>query len=426
MDLLRSKRINMKDFFSLGLPESLLKSLTGLGFHSPTPIQEQVIPLALEGQDILGSAQTGSGKTAAFGIPLVTQLLTNVDMMGLVLVPTRELGLQVIKTLASLIGKQRAEIKTALLIGGESIGKQMQQLRVRPRLIVGTPGRVNDHLLRGSLKLSKVKFLVLDEADRMLDMGFTPQIEKIIQYIPEERQTLLFSATMPKNMVKLAKKYLRQPKEVLLSDNAIPVDNLKQEIVYTSEAEKFQHLMDQLSKRSGSVIVFMKTKISADKMTRRLRQENHSADAIHGDLSHNRRERAIGNFRNQKYRILVATDIAARGLDIHHVKHVINYDLPQCPEDYFHRIGRTARAGAEGEALCFVTPSDRMRWKAIHKIMNPQEFALKEDNKIAGGMGKKRKKNFRGLKQSTQKKGRAYFKKKPATRKNRTNASHAS
>lgn len=360
----------MEDFLSLGLPEQLVDSLKLLNFNTPTPVQAKVIPIALTGADILATAQTGTGKTGAFGIPLISKLLSNPKSMALVLAPTRELALQVSNMLRSLLGKKSA-IKAALLIGGDSMHGQLHQLRSRPRLIVGTPGRINDHLMRGTLNLSSADFVVLDETDRMLDMGFAPQIERIVGFLPAQRQTLLLSATLPKNIMSLAERYLNKPVRIAIAATNDVAANLKQEIVFVSESEKQNQLHEQLGKRDGSIIIFVKTKMGAERMAKTLRQDEHSADAIHGDLSHNRRQRVIKDFRDSKYRIMVATDIAARGLDISHVQHVINYDLPQCPEDYIHRVGRTARAGAEGSALCFVTPSDKRKWNAINELLNP-------------------------------------------------------
>jgi ATP-dependent RNA helicase DeaD len=374
----------MQDFSSLGLPEQLLNSLKLLQFNVPTPIQSKVIPEALKGKDILGSAQTGSGKTGAFGIPLIAKLMSNPQGSALVMTPTRELAVQVIKMLESLIGK-KSDIKTALLIGGESITKQFQKLRARPRLIVGTPGRINDHILRDTVKLGDVEFLVLDETDRMLDMGFTPQIDAILESVPEKRQTLLFSATLPKNIMSMSKKYLTDPIRISIEEIAKPVSTLKQETINISEQDKYEKLLEELEKREGSIIMFVKTKMGVDRLTKRLRQDGHSADAIHGDLSHNRREKAIAGFRMCKYRILVATDIASRGLDIPHIMHVINYDLPQCPEDYIHRIGRTARAGAEGSSLCFISPADKGKWKLIHNLINFGESPEQEAPNRNGG-----------------------------------------
>jgi ATP-dependent RNA helicase DeaD len=368
--LLIFKRFIMENFASFGLPEQLIMALAHLKFDTPTPIQAQVIPPALEGRDILASAQTGTGKTAAFGIPLITKLILSPSGSALVVTPTRELAAQVSVMLRSLLGNQKT-IKTALLIGGDSISKQLQQLRSNPRLIVGTPGRINDHLMRGSLKLHDAHFLVLDETDRMLDMGFAPQIDQILKYLPKKRQTLLLSATLPRNIVSLAEKFLNDPVRIAVIPTTQSTSNLKQEVLFVSEQDKHSHLDEQLAQRDGSIIVFVKTKMGAERMAKKLRMNDHSADAIHGDLSHNRRERVIKEFRDCKYRIMVATDIAARGLDISHVQHVINFDLPQCPEDYIHRIGRTARAGAEGSAICFISPADKRKWAAISHIINP-------------------------------------------------------
>ena len=340
----------MENFYTFGLPETLVQSLDRLNFKTPTPIQIATIPIALSGKDILGSAQTGTGKTGAFGIPLIAKLLSDQRSSALVLAPTRELAAQVMSALQDLLGRN-SPIKTTLLIGGDSMMKQLQQLRMRPRLFVGTPGRINDHLERGNLNFSQTSFLVLDETDRMLDMGFSIQIERIIKHLPKQRQTLLFSATLPKNIVKIADSYLNQPERISMGSTSVPAPKIKQDVVHLSEEEKYPQLLNQLQQRSGSIIIFVKTKFGAEKMAKRLRGENHQTDAIHGDLRHSKRETVIRGFRNSKYRILVATDIAARGLDIPHIEHVINFDLPQCPEDYIHRIGRTARAGAEGEAL---------------------------------------------------------------------------
>lgn len=360
----------MKNFNTFGLPEALNHTLQHMQFNEPTPIQAQAIPHALDGRDILGSAQTGTGKTAAFGIPLIARLLSSSRGSALVMTPTRELATQVMTQLQAMLGK-RSKIKTALLIGGESMPKQLQQLRNRPRIFVGTPGRINDHLARGSLMLHDTGFLVLDETDRMLDMGFTVQIEKVMKFMPKTRQTMLFSATIPKDIVKISQKYLKDPVRVAVDAASSPAINIKHDVMRVAETDKYQTLLSELDTRQGSVILFVKTKYGTEKMAKRLSKAGHDADAIHGDLRQNRRDRVIANFRNQKHRILVATDVAARGLDIPHIEHVINYDLPQCAEDYIHRIGRTARAGAEGSAMCLVTPGDNGKWNAIHRLMDP-------------------------------------------------------
>lgn len=358
-----------KTFSDFALPQQLMKALERAQFTTPTPIQEQAIPLALQGQDILGSAQTGTGKTGAFGIPLIAKLMEDPDAVALVLTPTRELAAQVMAAMQQWIAVPN--IKTALLIGGEPMPKQYRQLHMRPRLIVGTPGRVNDHLLRKTLRLDNTRFLVLDETDRMLDMGFGIQLDAILNFLPAERQTMMFSATMPSNIMKLSAKYLNQPQRISVGNSNAVATKIRQEMIQTTEADKYKHLVDQLEKNEGSVIIFVKTKFGADKLATKLCREEYQADAIHGDLKQNRRDRVIKAFREKKYRILVATDVAARGLDIPHIETVINYDMPQAPEDYIHRIGRTARAGAEGYAVNLVAPIDGGKWKAIHRLLNP-------------------------------------------------------
>lgn len=366
-----------------------MSSLERMKFNIPTPIQAQAIPPALEGKDILGSAQTGTGKTGAFGIPLVAKLMQNPRGLALIMTPTRELAMQVGQTLEEFLGKP-STIKTALLIGGDSMPKQIQQLRARPRIIVGTPGRINDHLERGTLMLHETQFLVLDETDRMLDMGFSIQIDRIMKFLPQKRQTLLFSATLPKNIVDMSQKFLNNPVRVSVGSTVQPIAKIKQEMLHMQDGDKYPQLMEQLAKREGSIIIFTKTKWGAEKMAQRLRKDKHSAEAIHGDLNQNKRIRVIDAFRDCKYRILVATDIAARGLDIAHIRHVINFDLPQCPEDYIHRIGRTGRAGAEGEAVCFITPADRDKMNAINRLMNPD---AKQEPRSREGGGSFNKKN---------------------------------
>lgn len=375
----------MKTFSSFGLQAPVLRSLEALSFAQPTPVQSEVIPLILEGKDILGSAQTGTGKTGAFGIPIISKLLDSTKSTALIITPTRELAVQVLKQMTDFIGEKKGFLRTALLIGGDSIHKQLQQLQRRPRVIVGTPGRINDHLLRRSLKLDDVSFLVLDETDRMLDMGFAPQIESIVEKTPANRQTLMFSATMPKKIVSVSNSYLKDPVRIAIGAESRPAEKLVQDLVYVQETEKGACLQKELTAREGSVIVFVKTKRGAERLAKKLRQDDLSADAIHGDLPHRKREQVIQAFRASKYRIMVATDIAARGLDIAHVQHVINYDLPQCPEDYVHRIGRTARAGASGSAVCFITPSDKRKWREIEMLMHPEKkFEKKSDSKPSG------------------------------------------
>ena len=373
----------MNTFNELGLPDSLTQSLTRIGLIKPTEIQAQTIPLALEGNDILGSAQTGTGKTMAFTLPLVNHLLNNPNATALVLAPIREIAQQVMNALKSLVGDSR-DFNTALIIGGEPYPKQLMQLKSRPRVVIGTPGRIIDHLERGTLRVDNLECLVLDETDRMFDMGFGIQLDHIISKLPTKRQTMMFSATIPPAIEKLAGKYLNQPKRVAVGSATLPIPKIKQEIVNISEKDKYKRLLQEIEQRDGTIIVFVKTKMNADRLAEALRKEDHSASAIHGDLRQHQREKVIRSFRLGKCRVMVATDIAARGLDIPHLMHVINYDVPPCPEDYIHRIGRTGRAGAEGFALCFVTSQDAKKWNAIERYMNPKAHEGSNRNSGSG------------------------------------------
>jgi superfamily II DNA/RNA helicase len=359
----------MENFLSLKLEQILMDSIAKINFKTPTPIQAEAIPVALQGKDILGTAQTGTGKTAAFGIPLVNFLLKTKKDTALVMTPTRELATQVMQTMTNLIG--RGNIRTALLIGGDSMQKQLKQMRRNPRLIVGTPGRINDHLKRQTLKLNNTTFLVLDESDRMLDMGFTPQINQVLETVPKKHQTLLFSATLPGNIIRLAEKYLNKPVRISVGSTSTPIAKIKQEVVRVKDGDKYNQLIKEIYNRQGSILIFVKTRRNAEKMVKRLKYDDHDADAIHGNLRQNKRDRVIKAFRNNHFRILVGTDVASRGLDIPAIKHVINFDLPQVPEDFIHRVGRTARAGAEGSALSFVGGEDRSKWNAIQRLIDP-------------------------------------------------------
>ena len=360
----------MENFKLLKIEDSLKSSLEKMKFTKPTPIQAMAIPVALEGKDVLGTAQTGTGKTLAFSIPLINKLILDKNAFALVMCPTRELATQVMAAIKSIIS-DKINIKTALLIGGEAMQKQLRQLGNRSRIIVGTPGRINDHLKRKSLNLSATKYLVLDETDRMLDMGFTPQIEMVLKFVPKDHQTLLFSATLPQNILRISERYLNRPERISTGSTSVPIAKIKQETLQVFKENKYDELVNQFITRKGSILVFVKTKRSADKIVKRLKEEGHSADAIHGDLRQSKRDRVIASFRKGLKRILIATDVAARGLDIPLIQHVINYDLPQVPEDYVHRIGRTARAGTEGSALTFLTADDRSMWNEINKLIDP-------------------------------------------------------
>jgi len=358
----------MTNFSQWELPNALIASLMRLGITIPTPIQQETIPLALQGFDILASSQTGTGKTIAYLVPLIQKITKNPQTPALILIPTRELAIQVYQALKRIA---EPNFRATLLIGGAPMLHQLKELKKQPLVIVGTPGRINDHLDRGSLNLSETRFLVIDEADRMLDMGFGVQLDRIAKHLPESRQTLLFSATFLPNIARLSERFLKDPKRVTVNTTNQPAPKIQQETIRISNTEKKAELLKQLDEREGSIVVFVKTRRRAESVSKELRQAGHSSDAMHGDLRQRQREQVIRVFRSSKSRILVATDVASRGLDIPHVMHVINYDLPECPEDYVHRIGRTGRAGAEGFALSLISPEDNFRWKAIERLLNP-------------------------------------------------------
>lgn len=404
---------NFKEF---ALNPALQASLEAMKFETPTPIQAMAIPFALEGRDIIGSAQTGTGKTAAFCVPMINYLMENPTAHALVMLPTRELAAQVHVVARQMIGefvKGPTGIKTALLIGGEPIGKQYAQLDRRPRLIVGTPGRINDHLRSNEDLVDRVSFVVLDEADRMLDMGFAPQIDSILSETALERQTLMFSATFPDSIVRFTKQYLQNPERVSAGVQSKPGENIEQESMFVDQAHKYDELLLQLAKREGSVVVFARTQHSAEKLAIKLNKDEHKAEAIHGGLRQRQRDKVIQLFRKSAVRILVATDVAARGLDVPHVEHVINYDLPQVAEDYIHRIGRTARAGAKGQAVSFISAGEKHLWRDIERMLNPD--AANSDFREGGRGPKKGGKKFGGGKSF----GKKPFGKKPFENRDR-------
>ena len=392
----------MKKFSDFNLTSPILNALKNLNLSEPTPIQLLSIPLAVEGRDLLGTAQTGTGKTFAFGIPLVNHLALNKESGALILTPTRELALQVLTALKSLTSKDNL-LNAALLIGGDPIQKQLKQLK-NARLVVGTPGRMKDHLKRKSLNLKHFDFLVLDETDRMLDMGFLEDIKAIIEKLPSH-QTLLFSATLPKNISDLAQKFLNKPERINAGKENSPIVNITQEVRNISQKEKYDQLKIELLERTGSIVLFVKTKRSADKIALQLRKDKLNAEAIHGDLRQTKREKVLMKFRKNQFQILVATDVAARGLDIPLIEHVINYDIPQNPEDYIHRIGRTARAGAKGTALTFITSADKKNWSLIEKLINPN---ISRENKQSNTKNSRRAKAKKSLRKHKKK-----FNKKP-------------
>ena len=360
----------MDNFLNLGISKEILFNLKSLNLVKPTPVQQRAIVPGFEGKDILAIANTGTGKTAAFGIPIIQRLNQNKSLSALILSPTRELSIQIGKHLRELMGKN-INIKSAVVIGGDSMKKQIELIKKKPRIIIGTPGRIYDHINRKTLNLKSINILVLDETDRMLDLGFIQQIQKIINFLPSKKQTLLFSATLPKNIRNISTKYLFNPVNISVEKKEKILQNINHITLNINQGEKYNKLLQELDTREGSVIVFMKTKHSSKKIYLKLLKDGQSVNTIHGNIRQNKRINILNKFRNQKFRVLVATDIAARGLDIPHIEHVINYDLPQRTEDYIHRIGRTARAGKKGSALSFISENDKKIWKMISKLINP-------------------------------------------------------
>ncbi len=357
----------MSTFDQFQFPPSIGKALNAMGFVKPTPIQEKAMPLGLLGRDVIGMAQTGTGKTAAFALPMAVRLMNQPHQTGLVLAPTRELAMQIHEFIKKIAGKN-PQLQPALLIGGASMNQQVAFLRRKPRILVATPGRLCDHLRSQPKLLSRSTILVLDEADRMLDMGFLPQIRTILRALPKPRQTLMFSATFEPGVKKLANEFMYKPETVTIGALSKPVEKIEQAVIETTHKEKNDILLDELNARQGSVLIFTRTKHRTDRLSRYLESYGYKVARIHGNRSQAQRRMAIEGFAKGHFRILVATDIASRGLDIENIAHVINYDLPQVPEDYIHRIGRTARNGRGGQALCLLTPDDRQMWRSISRL----------------------------------------------------------
>ena len=353
-------------FYGLGIAPGLLQTLDALKFTVPTPIQQKAIPIAIEGKDVIGIAQTGTDKTLAFGVPMIQQLAQKKGK-GLVLAPTRELALQIHDALAKLLLPFR--MKSAVIIGGESMHKQVQALRQSPRILIATPGRLLDHIDQRQVRLDDVSILVLDEADRMLDMGFAPQIDQILRLVPKDRQTMLFSATMPAAIVKVAAAHMRLPVRTEIAPAGTAAERVSQELFVVSGEKKGPLLGELLKRYTGSVLMFVRTKRGAKKVTAILRSMGHAASEIHANRSLSQRKEALAGFKSGKYRIMVATDIAARGIDVTGIELVINYDLPDDPENYVHRIGRTGRAGRAGHAITLATPDQGQDIQGIEKII---------------------------------------------------------
>jgi ATP-dependent RNA helicase RhlE len=356
------------NFIELGISKPIASALETLGFIEPTEIQERTIPLLLAGQDVLASAQTGSGKTAAYALPVIERLKKRGNApRALVLVPTRELGLQVEEQFGKL--SRGSGLRMVTLYGGTGYGKQIHALQRGVDIIVATPGRLQDHLEQKYADISKVEVLVLDEADRMLDMGFLPPVRKIMSRIPKERQTMMFSATIDARVERIAAEYLRDPAIIRVIKKTSESSQIDQRIYHVAEFGKDALLAELISKdKMESVLVFTKTRRKASWVKSRLREANVLAEEIHGDIRQSQRERTLTAFRKGQFNVLVATDVAARGLDVPSISHVINYDLPESPEDYVHRIGRTGRAGKSGVALSFVSEGQRYLLRDMGRI----------------------------------------------------------
>lgn len=395
------ERTTLNLFQEMGLPEKLVARVAALGITEPTPIQTHAIPPVLDGKDVMGLAQTGTGKTAAFGLPLVSKLLATgkkpapKTVRGLILAPTRELAKQISDNLSNFV--ENTPLKIGLVVGGASINPQIKRLARGTDILVATPGRLIDLLDRRALTLEATTFLVLDEADQMLDLGFIHSLRKIASLLPPERQTMLFSATMPKQMNELSASYLQNPVRVEVSPPGKAADKISQSIHFIAKSEKPALLIELIDQhRDQLALVFSRTKHGAEKLKKTLEKAGFAADSVHGNKSQGQRDRALRSFKSGQTKILVATDVAARGLDIPDVRFVYNFDLPNVPENYVHRIGRTARAGASGAAVAFCAPDEMGELKAIHKTMGisiPVASGRPWEDMDSNGQGKPKRKS---------------------------------
>ncbi|NMI83736.1 MAG: DEAD/DEAH box helicase [Candidatus Nitrosopelagicus brevis] len=355
----------MKTFEELEINEDIMRSVKELGFTTPFPIQAEAIPVLLRGTDVIGQAHTGTGKTATFGIPMLQNILHGGGIQGLIIAPTRELAMQITEEIKK-VGKY-TKIKVVTVYGGQGIGVQLDALRRKPEIVVATPGRLIDHLDNGSIRTDDIKHVVLDEADVMLDMGFIEDIEYVLQKVPANRITSLFSATMPPEILRLSDKYLNNPKNILIDSDDLSGEGIDQSFLVIKDREKHKYLTDFINQNRGQVIVFCSTKIRTRNVARDLQKSRYKVVAIEGDMSQNKREYSMMKFRKNQADVLVATDVAARGIDVPKVGLVVNYDVPNQDMVYFHRIGRTARAGAKGKAITLVSYSSIADWKIIKK-----------------------------------------------------------
>ncbi|MYA02871.1 MAG: DEAD/DEAH box helicase [Chloroflexi bacterium] len=355
-------------FSALGLSDRMLSALTALKFEEPTPIQEQSIPMLMNGHDVVGQAQTGTGKTVAFGLPAVEVCDPDLgECQAIVLTPTRELAQQVGSVLDFFA--RAAGLEATVLMGGRRLSDDFANLERRPQIVVGTPGRIIDHLERRTLRLNRVRMAVLDEADRMLDIGFYPDMRRILRRCPDDRQTTLFSATIPTPIKSLIHQFMHDPEHVHIAPEVATAEGIYQRYYEVADRDKIRAVEELLPELSGRTLVFCNMKVTVDRLVRRLLDRGLNADAIHGDRDQRKRDRVMGQFRSGDLQFLIATDVAARGLDIPDVQHVVNFDLPQTAEDYVHRVGRTGRAGAEGSAISFVGEWDFDQLEKILKLV---------------------------------------------------------
>ena len=377
--------MQVQNFNDLPLSNDVLRGIKALGFERPSPIQAQSIMPLLEGRDVIGQAQTGTGKTAAFGIPMVESIdLSDRRVQGLVLAPTRELAIQIAEHISRI--SRYTGVRVCPIYGGEKINRQIRQLKSGVHIVVGTPGRVIDHLERGTLKLRAVHMVVLDEADRMLDMGFVHDINKILDKVPKNKQTSLFSATMDRNVWKICDKYMDKPEKILVSKDEIALEQIDQRYVRVDSMSRYP-ILEELIVDQGirKAIIFTRTKRGAHQLSRKLKRSGYNADALHGNLSQPQRDRVTRDFRKHKVDFLVATDIAARGLDIGGITHIINYNIPRETLVYFHRIGRTARMEAEGVAITFVAHGEEKALAEIKAQTGTRITELKTSVEVRAG-----------------------------------------
>ncbi len=383
--------MQIQNFNDLPLSRDVLKGIKALGFKTPSPIQAESIMPLLEGRDVIGQAQTGTGKTAAFGIPMIEGVdLSDNSVQGLILAPTRELAIQIADHLMRL--SRYTGVKICPIYGGQKINKQINQLKRGVHIVVGTPGRVIDHIQRGTLRLRAVKMVVLDEADRMLDMGFVKDINKILDKTPEKKQMSLFSATMDRNIWKICNKYMIKPEKILVSKDEITLEQIDQKFIRVDNSSRFSILKELIEKqRIRKAIIFTRTKRGAYRLSKQLKNNGYNAGALHGDLTQAQRDKVTRNFRKDKVDFLAATDIAARGLDIGGITHIVNYNMPMETTSYFHRIGRTARMEAEGTSILFVAHGEESAFDDIKARTNLNITELKTSVEVQTGPPKRYK-----------------------------------